>query len=91
MPLAAGLLYAYARSIPRLSENFEFEIEIMREDPEKIVSRYKNPAIVAFAAYFWNLNQSYQVAKLTRERFPNAIILFGQNKYVELIKNVTST
>lgn len=77
LPLAAGLIYSYSRSIPKINDNFDLNIEILRDPPEKIVKRYKDPLVLAYSCYFWNINQSIEVAKLAKKRFPEALIIFG--------------
>ena len=77
IPLACGLLTAHAKSIPKIVEHYNLELEILRDKPESIVARYKDPYILAYSCYFWNLNQSLEVAKLAKETYPNAMIVFG--------------
>ena len=77
MPLAAGLLYSQAKSIPKITEAYNLGLEIMRDQPENIVARYKNPFLLAYSCYFWNLNQSLLVAELAKKHYPNTLIVVG--------------
>jgi len=77
LPLAAGLLTAYARSIPALAQGCEFELVIARGNPAEIVAGYRTPRVLGFSAYFWNLNQSLQVARLAKKAHPEALVVFG--------------
>ena len=73
MPLAAGLLYSQPNSIPKITEAYNLGLEIMRDQPENIVARYKNPFLLAYSCYFWNLNQSLLVAELAKKHYPNTL------------------
>lgn len=77
LPLAAGLLHSYARSIPEIQNNLNLNIEFLRDSPEKVITKYENPALLSFSTYFWNFNQSIQVARLAKKKFPNVPIIFG--------------
>lgn len=77
IPLACGLITAHAKSISKILEHYNLELEILRDKPEFIVERYNDPYILAYSCYFWNINQSIEVAKLAKQKFPNAIIVFG--------------
>lgn len=77
IPLACGLINSHAKSIPKIAENYNINLEILRDKPENIVANYKNPYILAYSCYFWNLNQSLEVAKLAKEKFPHTIIIIG--------------
>ncbi len=77
MPLSAGLLKAYAITHPEVKQNCRFFIETEREKPESIVSRYQNPDVLAFSAYFWNLNQTLQTARIAKQRYPKSLVIVG--------------
>ncbi len=77
IPLAAGLLHAHAVSIPTIREHYTLELEILRDEPQRIVDYYQDPFILAYSCYFWNLNQSLIVAEGAKKRFPQAFIIMG--------------
>lgn len=76
-PLAAGLLKSYALSISAIDDAYNVHIDVVRDVPEKVVDKYRTPDIIAFSTYFWNYNQSIQVAKLAKLKYPDAKIVFG--------------
>ena len=58
LPLAAGLIVSYAKSIPKISDNYDLEIKVLREDPIKMVNSQDNPDVLGFSIYSWNFQQS---------------------------------
>ena len=44
---------------------------------DKLVSDFKDVAIVGFSCFLWNINLSLEVAKKIRKEFPNALIVVG--------------
>ena len=78
LPLASGMLQAYAQKNEIIKENYEFmPFNFIRDSPEKIISKYKNPSVAAFSVSMWNFNLSLEIAKQIKEKFPNCLIIFG--------------
>lgn len=77
LPLSAGLISSYARSIPDISVNFEIDIKILRESPKDTIQSYRNPDVLGFSAYSWNFQQSLEVARLAKQQKPNVLVVFG--------------
>jgi radical SAM superfamily enzyme YgiQ (UPF0313 family) len=77
IPLSAGLLKSYAIAIPEIRDDYNIHIEVRRDTAERVVNEYDHPAILAFSTYFWNFNQSVQVAKYAKNVYPDALIVFG--------------
>lgn len=77
MPLSAGLLTSYAKSIPQIREGYDVMIEILRQDPEVTVCSYQQPDVLAFSVYSWNFRQSTEVARLGKLSSPGSLTVFG--------------
>ena len=77
LPLAAGLIVSYAKSIPKISDNYDLEIKVLREDPIKMVNSQDNPDVLGFSVYSWNFQQSLRVAQLSKEKHPGVLVVFG--------------
>jgi len=77
LPLAIGLVTAFQKTDSNISRSFNFELKILREDPIKTVGSYEDPAVLGFSAYSWNFQQSLEVAKFAKSRYPNVLIVFG--------------
>ena len=78
LPIATGLLRAYAETQESIRSNYVFKpffyhIEGLRE----ILQRYDDPGIAAFSVSMWNESLSLQVAKEVKERWPNCLIVVG--------------
>ena len=78
VPISIGLIAAHARANVKFDKHFEvMELQYERMDPEQIVARYKNPSILGFSAYIWNMNLSLAVARLAKKIFPDTLVVFG--------------
>jgi len=78
MPLSIGCIAAHAKANSEFNDNFAIQpLVYMRAAPEEIVSQYHDPAVLGFSAYIWNVKLSLAVARLAKERFPNALVVFG--------------
>ncbi len=78
LPLVSGLLQAYATAAPVIRENYQFmPFLFIRNHPEKILSRYKNPCVAAFSVSMWNMNLSIAIAREVKNKFPGCLIVFG--------------
>lgn len=77
LPLASGLLTSFIRQDPVLAKDFRTAIRFVRQEPETIIASYEDPAVLGFSTYVWNFRQSLEVARLAKERFAHAPIVFG--------------
>lgn len=78
LPYAIGLLQGYAQS--RLAEPgaVQFGTPIYRRmPPEDAVQLLAGSHIIFFSVYLWNHALSKEIAKLYRDRYPDAVIVFG--------------
>ena len=77
LPLAAGLISSYSKSIPQIKDHFNIHIRFLRQDPHLMVAGFEDPALIAFSCYIWNFQATLHLARLTKERFPKAIVVLG--------------
>ena len=64
LPLASGLLQAYATTVPDIQKNYQFmPFLFIRNHPGKIIRQYKNPGVAAFSVSMWNMNLSLTIAE----------------------------
>ncbi len=77
LPLAAGLISSYSQSIPQIRDSFNIHIRFLRQAPRAMVLDFEDPAVVAFSCYIWNFQVTLHLARLTKERFPKALIVIG--------------
>ena len=77
LPLAAGLVCSYAKSIDVINNNYNFDINIIREDPNRTAERLADADVMAFSTYSWNFQQSLAVARKAKRNNPNLLVVFG--------------
>lgn len=77
MPLAAGLLVAYAKSLPEIQKQYSFEIRVLDDTIENTVEGLNKPYVVGFSCYSWNVLGTLHAAKLCKEKFPEALVVLG--------------
>ena len=56
LPYSIGCIAAYAKKHKDITDHFEFGPELFckREDPQEVIKRLDNPAVVGFSNYVWN-------------------------------------
>ena len=77
-PFAAGLIGA------KLQETFADEVEVeLFKFPHDLTAALdrKQPPVVGFTNYSWNMNLSYGFAKKIKEKHPGTVIVFGGPNY----------
>lgn len=78
LPYAAGCIAAYAWNDEEVKAHFELSnILYMRLKIEESVEKIKDPAIVAFSCYIWNMEYNLKLAKAVKEKYPECLIVFG--------------
>ena len=78
VPLAAGMLKAYAAERPHLAEHFTFETLIHRRfDLAETASRFQSPAVVGLSTYVWNWEFSLALARELRRLHPGVVLVLG--------------
>ena len=77
IPLAIGLLAANLKSKDFTKKHYNIKLNILRDEPSEIVDSYDEPFILAYSNYFWNYHYTLNLAKLAKEKYPNALIIFG--------------
>lgn len=78
LPLAAGMLRAYARLQPDLAASYDFApIIAERLDLDEACSRLAGARIVAFSTYVWNWEYSLALSRLLAQRAPDVVRVAG--------------
>ena len=77
-PYAVGVLASYALQFEDVSSKYQLAGIVFKEDTtEEIFTVMENPAIVGFSNYFWNYSYNLEQAKNIKEKYPDAVIVFG--------------
>lgn len=78
VPLAAGMLKAYAEERPGLSAHFAFETILHRRfDLAETGARFREPAVVGLSTYVWNWEFSMALARELRRLYPGVVLVLG--------------
>ncbi len=78
LPYAAGCIAAYTWADSRVCEKFSLgEILFLRETVEDAMKRIKEPYLVGFSCYVWNMEYNFALAKRIKDEYPECIIVFG--------------
>ncbi|NLP48494.1 MAG: radical SAM protein [Clostridiales bacterium] len=73
-----GSLAAYAWADDKIKETYELcDFIYKRENPEKVLESIKDPFLVGFSSYVWNMQYNLKLAALVKEKHPQCLILFG--------------
>lgn len=87
VPYAYGALRAYCEGDTRYNYRWH-EPFFMIDTPESFLPLLENPSVVCFSMYLWNEKIHNRIAQLIRQRFPEALVVFGgpsvpNNKTIE--------
>ena len=78
LPYSAGCVWAYARTIPEIAEQYDMKRWIfVRDEPDEIVESLEDPAVITFSTYVWNWEMSAVVAKKVKEKLADCLTVFG--------------
>jgi len=78
LPFVSGILSAYIKTSKLVRQNFEvMPFIFVPTTPDAILSEISEPSIVCFSISMWNEQLSLAVAKLVKDKYPHALIVFG--------------
>lgn len=84
LPYAAGCIAAYAWSDDEIRQNYELaDILYMRLKTEESLAMIKDPAVVGFSCYIWNMEYNLRLAESVKEKYPECLIVFGGHNVPE--------
>ncbi|MBE6746303.1 MAG: radical SAM protein [Ruminococcaceae bacterium] len=78
LPYAVGTIIAYCKNDKRINAEYNFaDIIFSRDKLDVAESKIKDPYIVAFSCSVWNMEYNKALAKRIKDKYPEAIIVFG--------------
>lgn len=79
LPYSAGLLWAYARNLQEIVQEYELASDIffVPEPIENIVERITDPSVFGVSTYVWNANYSDRLASAVKQRYPDCLVIYG--------------
>ena len=77
-PYSIASLVSYARTIPELKDNLQFEKTfIFRNKLDEYINKCKDPDVLLCSCYVWNWEITNLLAKTIKEKYPNCTVIFG--------------
>ncbi len=78
LPYASGCLAAYAWNNSTVAENYNLgRFIFIRENIDRAIDSLKDPFLVGFSSYIWNMEYNREFARRLKLRYPGCIVLFG--------------
>jgi radical SAM superfamily enzyme YgiQ (UPF0313 family) len=78
LPVASGMLKAYAISHSDIAGHFAFQPFIFEMDSAKsLLEKFDMPYIVGFSNSMWNEQLNLALAKALKSKYPDVLIVFG--------------
>lgn len=78
LPYAAGCIMAYALNDKEITGQYDFgDILYRRHTVEESLEQIKDPAVVGFSCYIWNMEYNKALARAVKGRYPDCRIVFG--------------
>jgi radical SAM superfamily enzyme YgiQ (UPF0313 family) len=78
LPIAMGLLRAYAETSELICSEYEFMPFLYHLDvPSNILAQYEDPKVAAFSVSMWNEQLNLHIAREIKSRYPECLIVFG--------------
>tara|TARA_R110000824_G_scaffold12307_8_gene54065 strand:- start:9098 stop:11065 length:1968 start_codon:yes stop_codon:yes gene_type:complete len=78
LPYSSGVVWSYLQKDENLRSNYELADYFYHNDDLGIIlSKIKDPDVLAFSSFLWNWNVNNEIAKDIKERYPNCLIIFG--------------
>lgn len=78
LPISAGMLVSYSKSMPFINENVVFHPIVFDGSPKQQLSdKVFSADIIAISCYIWSWNQSMALAREAKKRNPKCTIIVG--------------
>ena len=78
LPIASGLLRAYAETNPEIKKHYQFmPFHYHMDSMDNIMGKYENPEVAAFSLSMWNEQLNLKVAEAVKNRWPACLVVFG--------------
>ncbi len=78
LPLAAGLMWGYARKFPEITDAYELGGMLYLKEPiADAIARLDNPDVVALSSYIWNHQWNKAFARAVKEKWPKCVTIAG--------------
>jgi len=88
LPHSAGMLQAYAQSIPEIAAAFHFRPPLfLRDDPLQVVADLQGVGVLGLSCYVWNWEWNKEMARLCKVLYPDCLVVMGGPQIPEACEN----
>ena len=78
LPYCSGVVWAYCNAKPEIAENYILKDWFYyRQNAGEIISKIKDPDVLAFSCFMWNWELNCEIAQAVKEKYPNCLVVFG--------------
>jgi putative methyltransferase len=78
IPLIYGYLRVFCETDPVLVDNYSFEQPFYyKTSVQEVLDTMENPAVLGLSCYVWNFRRNMKIARLTKLKYPNCLIVAG--------------
>ena len=77
LPLGCGLIAAYCLSKPPIKSAYDIEVLMLAAGLPDLIAEMDAPYVIGLACYMWNFFGCVEVSRLIRQKYPEAIIVWG--------------
>jgi putative methyltransferase len=78
IPLIYGYLRVYCELDEVLKNTYSFEEPFYyKTSVQEVLSRIENPSVLGLSCYVWNFRRNMKIAKLTKQKYPECLVVVG--------------
>lgn len=78
LPYSVGLLWAYARQFPEITERYDCVDFLYHKEPiAQALARIERPDVLGLSSYIWNHRWNLELAAAVRREYPMCVIVMG--------------
>lgn len=78
LPYSTGVVWSYVNQHSEVRDNYKLKDWFYyRQDIESIVSKIKNPEVIAFSCFMWNWELNCKIAEKIKKKYPECLVVFG--------------
>lgn len=98
LPYSVGCIAAYSFEKQDIKDTYKLcDFIFLKAPVDEVIPKIKNPYIIGFSCYMWNIDYNLTLAKAVKKLWPDCIIVFGgpqvpndfeileQNEFIDIL------